>query len=331
MHKAILWLMPRRQMRIAVQISFGLGFAFLGFGLQSSLHRILGGFPLLLFVPAVFFSTIILGKNGGLTTTLAGAALAAYYIAEPINSFALKPSSTLAVVIFVAIGAGMSLVIEALTQAIKGLNEGEATQRLLLDELAHRTKNDLAIISSAITLQRNASPDAAVRKALDAANARVLVVARAQERLRGDKAGSRVDLGAYVSDLCNDLGDLLRDVRPIAVRVTSPNLLVPTALAVNVGLIVNELVTNSLKYAFPPDRGGTVTVNVAAEPGQLVVEVRDDGVGCDDFEKAGLGSKLVKLLAKQLEGTVEREPGDPGYVVRVTLRDAGLGDASARG
>jgi two-component system, sensor histidine kinase PdtaS len=90
----------------------------------------------------------------------------------------------------------------------------------------------------------------------------VLLVARAQERLRGGKTIGRVDVGSYVLEICRDLGDLLRDVRPIAVRVSCAPFLVPTNLAVTVGLIVNELVTNSLKYAFPMDRGGTIEVAV---------------------------------------------------------------------
>ncbi|MET3723852.1 histidine kinase dimerization/phosphoacceptor domain -containing protein [Sphingomonas trueperi] len=311
--------MPERRLGVSLQVLIGSAFAIGGFILQHSLSGALGGFPLLLFVPAVFFSAIVLGKIGGATTTFCGAALAGYFIVEPRYSFALTASSAVALTIFVIIGIGMSLVIEALRGTIEKLNESERSKALLLEELAHRTKNDLAIISSAITLQRNASSDPAVRDALAAANARVLVVARAQERLRGGKADGRVDLSSYVAELCHDLGDLLRDVRPIAVRVHCPRLLVQTDLAVNVGLIVNELVTNSLKYAFPSERGGTVEVTLHSEPNRLVIEVRDDGVGCEDLGKAGLGSKLVKLLAKQLAGTVEREAGDPGYIVRVTL------------
>jgi two-component sensor histidine kinase len=324
MHRVVLWLMPKRQLPGPTQMMLGAAFAFCGFIVQHGLSRALGGFPLLLFVPAVFFSAIVLGKTGGIATTFCGALLAGYFIVEPRYSLALTASSALALTIFVTIGVGMSLVIEALRRAIEKLNESERAKALLLEELAHRTKNDLAIISSAITLQRNASADPAVQEALGAANARVLVVARAQERLRGGKSDGGVDLCAYISELCQDLGDLLRDLRPIAVRVHCPRLLVRADLAVTVGLIVNELVTNSLKYAFPSERGGTVDVGVRAEFGRLVVEVRDDGVGCDDLEKAGLGSKLVKLLAKQLGGKVERETGSPGYVVRVSLTDYGL-------
>ncbi|MGN8000966.1 histidine kinase dimerization/phosphoacceptor domain -containing protein [Sphingomonas sp. 22176] len=319
--------MPSRRLNGSVQMGIGACFAACGFITQHVLSGALGGFPLLMFVPAVFLSAIMAGKAAGATTTLIGATLAAYFIVPPRHSFALTAGSALALMIFLLVGIGMSLVIETLRRSIEKLNESEGAKALLLEELAHRTKNDLAIVSSAITLQRNASTDPAVRDALAAANARVLVVARAQERLRGGKADGRVDLEAYVSELCHDLGDLLRDVRPIAVRVRCPRLPVQTDLAVNVGLIVNELVTNSLKYAFPSDRGGTVDVTIQAEPGRLTIEVRDDGIGCDDLGRAGLGSKLVRLLAKQLAGTVEREDGRPGYVVRVTLSSDAIGTA----
>lgn len=324
MQRVILVLIPKRSLPLWLQLLAGAGFAIIGFALQLSLSGILNGFPLLLFVPAVFLSAVVLGKTGGLTTTLLGAGLAAYFIVEPRFSFGLQPSATLAISIFAAVGCGMSMLIEVLRRTIDKLNESEAAKALLLEELAHRTKNDLAIISSAITLQRNASNDPAVRGALESANARLMVVARAQERLRIAESGSRIDLRAYVSDLCRDLGDLLRDVRPIAVRVSSPRLLAPSAVAANVGLIVNELVTNSLKYAFPGDRGGTIDVALVCDSQALTIEVRDDGVGCADVSKAGLGSKLVRLLAKQLSGTIEREAADPGYRVRVTLNAEGI-------
>lgn len=326
MHRAVLWLIPKRRLPLPLQVPLGAAFAGTGLLIQLSLNPIIGGFPLLMFIPAVFLSALTLGKAAGTVTTLLGASLAAYFIVEPKLSFNVGPSATLALIIFVTVGIGISLVLEALRQTIEKLDESEASKALLLEELAHRTKNDLAIVSSAITLQRNASSDPEVREALDAANARLLVVARAQERLRGGKAEGRLDLDAYIKGLCHDLGDLLRDVRPIAVRVSCPRLLVQPDLAVNVGLIVNELVTNSLKYAFPDETGGTIEVDVTAAPPRLIIEVRDDGIGCGNFEKPGLGSKLVKLLAKQLAGIVEREAGNPGYVVRIALTGHGIID-----
>lgn len=172
-------------------------------------------------------------------------------------------------------------------------------------------------------MQSRASPHAEVRDALDAANARVLVVARAQDRLRGDGDGGRVDLAEYLTTLCHGLGDLLRDVRPIAVRVACDPIEVASAVAIPIGLIVNELVTNSLKYAYPGERGGIVSVTVTRTGNNIGVTVADDGVGCPDGVDPGLGSKLVRLLAKQLGGSVRHEATGTGFCTRVTLTDTG--------
>ncbi|MBY9064194.1 sensor histidine kinase [Sphingomonas yunnanensis] len=117
---------------------------------------------------------------------------------------------------------------------------------------------------------------------------------------------------------------MLRDVRPTAVRVQCPPLSVPSSLAVHVGLIVNELVTNSLTYAYPGERGGVIAVSVDQRGSELVLLVADNGCGCPDGVVPGLGSKLVRPLAKQLGGSVDRVPADVGFATRVVFAQTGL-------
>jgi len=292
--------------------------------LRYSLDDPLRNFPLLLFIPAVFLCALLFDRGSGFFATALSALIAAYLFMPPEFSWQISWRDGVALGLFALVGCIMAAVTEALRKTIAQLDKSEAKKALLLEELAHRTKNDLAIISSAITLQANGSSNPAVKEALMAANARVLVVARAQERLRGDQDGGLVDLSDYVDGLCQGLGDLLRDVRPIAIRVDCPPLRVPSSVAVHVGLIVNELVTNSLKYAYPTERGGVIQVGVREEADHIAITVADDGVGCPDSSEPGLGSKLVRLLAKQLGGKVERRPGKSGCLVRVTLDEAGL-------
>jgi two-component sensor histidine kinase len=90
--------------------------------------------------------------------------------------------------------------------------------------------------------------------------------------------------------------------------------------AVAVGLIVNELVTNAFKYAFPDDRGGTVNVSLQRErDGKLQLAVEDNGEGCPDDAKEGLGSRIVRLLAQQLGSTIRRTATNPGCRVSLVL------------
>lgn len=321
MENLILQLLPRGRHSVAFRYGATAAIITITALLRFSLDDPLQQFPLLLFIPAVLLCALMFDRGSGFFATILSAAVAAYLFIAPRFSFDIGARNTFGIFLFVLIGFTMSAVTEALRQTIAKLDRSEKTKGLLLDELAHRTKNDLAIVSSAITLQSHAASDPAVRDALNAANARVLVVAQAQERLRSEDGSSLVDLSDYVTSLCQGLGDLLRDVRPIAVRVHCDPLRVPSSVAVHVGLIVNELVTNSLKYAYPGERGGIIAVEIHASGTQVEIGVADDGVGCPADAQPGLGSKLVRLLAKQLGGKVIREGANPGCRTRVILAE----------
>lgn len=314
-------LLPRHRHGILLRYGASTAIVVVTALIRFSLDNPLQNFPILLFFPAVFLCALLFDRGSGFYATILSALIAAYFFIQPVFSFRIGVQSGIALVIFVLIGFTMSLVTEALRKTVMRLDQSEQAKALLLEELAHRTKNDLSIISSAIHLQSRASDNPEVRAALEAANARVLVVAQAQERLRGNEDGGQVDLSDYVGALCQGLGDLLRDVRPIAVRVICKPLPVSSSTAVNVGLIVNELVTNSLKYAYPGERGGIITVRLEQEDAKLIVTVTDDGVGCPAETTPGLGSKLVRLLAKQLGGSVTSVPVAAGCHTRVELAD----------
>ena len=121
----------------------------------------------------------------------------------------------------------------------------------------------------------------------------------------------------YLQQLCAHLADALRDVRPIAVNVEATELYLPSEQAVSLGLIVNELVTNSLKHAFPGDLPGMVHVTLSSEAGVVLV-VQDDGIGCPT-PKEGTGARLTRLLAQQLDGTIVWEQREKGCLVRVSF------------
>lgn len=295
---------------------------------KLALGEILANFPVFLYFPAILIIALVFDRRSGYLATMLSALIAAVLFMQPIGSLSIGPRDALALLVFTIIGFVISTVIEALRNAIARLHEREAEIALMFEESAHRTKNDLAIISSALNLQINASADTAVRQALSAANARVLVVAKAQERLTVQKTSVLVDLAGYIGGLCQGLGDLLRDVRPIAVRVDCAQIQVPGQLAVHVGLIVNELVTNSLKYAFSAESEGLIDVAIFEEGEGLAIVVADNGRGFSGDEPSGLGSKLVRLLAKQHRGTVEREKIARGCQVRITLPHTGA--ASSR-
>lgn len=320
MENMLLAILPKR--RFPAALRYGATCAIIGVAAlaRAVLDGVLPDYPLLLFIPAVFLSALLFDRGSGFFATVVSAALAAYVFIPPQYSFAIGWSQVLPLALFTAIGFTMAAVTEALRQSVHRLAAAERSKTLLLEELAHRTRNDLTLIISALNLQARGEQEPAVRAALEAAIARVNVIAQAQDRLRGNDDGGGVELAAYLQGLCEGLGNLLRDVRPIAVRLTCEPMTLNSSQAVVAGLIVNELVTNAFKYAFPDGAGGAVEVRVSRDSADgLRIMVEDDGAGCQTDALEGLGSRLVRLLAGQYKGSVRREPAEPGCRVIVTL------------
>jgi PAS domain S-box-containing protein len=194
--------------------------------------------------------------------------------------------------------------------------EALAEKEALLKEIHHRVKNNLQVISSLLNLQAERLTDPAARAVFVESQARVRAMALVHETLYGSGTLARIDLPRYVESLCGHLLRTFGGAARVAVerRVAVESLDLDRALPV--GLVVNELVSNALKYAFPGGRGGRVSVSLDARPGAgYTLVVADDGVGLPDHvDLAGrrsLGLHLVGLLARQLRGTVEvtRSPG----------------------
>src|SRR5262249_43371552 len=163
-----------------------------------------------------------------------------------------------------------------------------------------------------IALQARSQSSPQVRAALEGAVGRLHVIAEGQEHLESATADQVVvNMQEYLEDVCWRLGEALRDVRPIALRVDSEEVMLDTKQAIRIGLIVNELATNALKHAFPEDRAGTIKVKLQRRPTDLTVVVEDNGVGCPDDERPGLGSQVVSLLAQQSGGSIKRESANP--------------------
>jgi two-component sensor histidine kinase len=119
------------------------------------------------------------------------------------------------------------------------------------------------------------------------------------------------------------MGEALRDVQPIAMNVDAAEIYLPTDHAIPIGLIVNELVTNCLKHAFPDGQAGTIEVSLQREAGFTLI-VRDNGTDCPAFKADGVGIRLVRLLVQQLGAQIEWQQPACGCQVRVVFRSLGL-------
>jgi two-component sensor histidine kinase len=278
------------------------------------------GYPFLIFFPAVFLSSVLFDRGSGFLATALTAVLAVYFFIEPRHHLLPPIEQYPPLVLYVLISCGIAVLSEALRRALERAQKAEREKDLLLQELAHRTKNNLQIIASVLALQARSVEDPELRRIFDAAVTRVRVIANAHSQLQPTGDRSMVDMRSYLTDLCRDLGDSLRDVRPVAVRVDADPIELSTERAVPIGLIVNELVTNAFKYAFREDQEGAITVTFhRTEAGDIDLVVEDNGVGCPLSAKEGLGTRLVRLLVQQVGGSITRMPGSPGCRVVATL------------
>ena len=282
------------------------------------LAEILTGMPFLLFVPAVFLAALLFGAGAGLYATLLGAGLAFYLFLEPAGSLAPTVHAAVSLGLFVAIGGLVAGLTGALRRAVDRARAAERHKDLLLREVNHRIKNDLQILTSLLSLQRRAAGSPETRRALGAAAERVAVLARVYDRLSHRDSAAVVDTRDFIAGLVDDLQAALVAGRPITVTAELERAALTLECALPLGLIVNELLTNALKHAFPDARPGHIAVSFARQGDAFVLRVRDDGVGLGDAGAPGhgLGRQLVHGLAAQLGGTV-LATGDAGACVAV--------------
>ncbi|WP_188312104.1 sensor histidine kinase [Salinarimonas soli] len=191
---------------------------------------------------------------------------------------------------------------------------------LVLKELYHRLHNNLQIVISLLRMTEKAMPDAAARGQLADLARRIQALTALQEEFYRSEDFRRVDFGAYLERLTEGLigaaGDRLRVVTHVASTI------LPVDVAVPLGLIANELMTNILKHAFPGDRPGEVLIRLDQEDDAIVLSVQDNGVGRQPPSGetgGGLGTSLMRRLASQIDAEVRVDHADTGTTCRVSL------------
>jgi two-component sensor histidine kinase len=274
-----------------------------------------GPFEFLFLILPVLLASVLYDRGSGfLASGLSILAMASQldWRADPVGNLA-------ALVIFAIVASFVAVFCEALRKALERGAAAQEELKLLLAEQRHRMKNDLALLSSMITLQARSQASPPVRTALESAAARLHVFAEGQDQLQFATGDQTVHMQEYLEDVCQRLGEALRGVRPIAVWVDCENVTIDSKQAIRIGLMVNELATNALKHAFPNDHGGTIQVRLQRRPTDLIIMVEDDGVGCPEQLQIGLGSRLITLLAEQSGGSIKRETANPGCRAVITI------------
>jgi two-component sensor histidine kinase len=296
-------------------------------------------YPFFFYFPAVFVTAVLFDHGSGHWAAVLAAILLTLQLEPRLSFWIAEPRDQLAWLAFVVFSLLLASLVEEMrnflhrTQAAEHkaraaeqqARRAEEQKDLFLREAVHRFKNDITIVGSLLRLQERRLGDGAAKAMLANTANRVEVMARVHDRLRvGPGSAAEVNTQEFIKGLCADLQASLVDLRPIMVEVAAEPHPLSHEQAVAVGLIINEAVTNALKYAFPDERPGTVIVSFHRRGEAFLLRVKDDGVGFGP-ERAprvgGVGRRLVHSMAQQLDGslTVEPDEGQPGTVVTVTF------------
>jgi two-component sensor histidine kinase len=208
---------------------------------------------------------------------------------------------------------------EALEARVRTLEQALELKTAMLREVDHRTRNNLQLICSLMLLQSRRLQDEAARRAVRTTLERVNAVAAVQRHLLQGEDPRRLDVANIVRDLASDLA-AATGRSEIAVRLELEPVALPSASAAPFSLVVNELLGNALKHAFPGERAGLVSIGLRGTAGGAVLSVVDDGVGMSGHTP-GLGLTIVELLCQQLRAKLAIAPGPPGVQATVRLAD----------
>lgn len=282
------------------------------------------GFTVLLLYPAVLVSAYFWGRAAGFACTLVTAISFAtlLHVDEDLPS-ATATASIAAILLFVFAGLSASVMLSTLRRALRATNREHAEavileleKDLLLRELRHRFKNDLANVCAILRIDASSLNGDAADTILRAVN-RVQVIAQLHERLEPERHASTVEAGSFIQALCANFQETFLSGRDIQLEVACRNIFLSAKRAVDLGLIANELITNALKHAFPDGRSGTINVTLTSTvtDGELVI--RDDGIGIPDAQNSGSGRRLIDALVRHMGANLQRRPSDKGTCWRL--------------
>jgi PAS domain S-box-containing protein len=199
-----------------------------------------------------------------------------------------------------------------------------AEKEVLLKEVNHRAKNSLSVASSLLGIQGRRQADPAVKALFEEAQDRLMAMARVHDLLSKSEASQRVNLATYLSDLCEALRPITEQDDCIRLRSEADEeIRVHADVAIPLGIIATELITNAVKYAFPPPACGSILVGAARSGDEVELVIADDGQGMTGSRDGSLGYGLVEALVRQIGGTMRVE-SDGGVRVAIGFACPGL-------
>jgi two-component sensor histidine kinase len=211
--------------------------------------------------------------------------------------------------------ARVSVLIQTRSLSLQ-VNQLMEDKEMLIKEIHHRVKNNLMIIASLLNMQSYYIKDEEAKAYFKESENRAQSMALIHERLYRTGDLQNVELGDYITSLAKDLfGTYVTNPDKVKMEIEVENVKLHIDSMIPLGLIINEVVTNTLKYAFPEDKTGTLIIKFYKKGNEFFLTVKDDGVGIPkdfDIEKSdSLGMQLITNLTQQLDGELEiiKSPG----------------------
>jgi two-component sensor histidine kinase len=212
----------------------------------------------------------------------------------------------------------------ALAEQNKELLQAVADRELMLRELHHRTQNNLALISSMVQLRARGSSDDAVRQALDDIAARIRSIGSVYARLQTTSDIEKMELKPFIAEALEQTSEALAVGQDIRIAINGPDLDIHTTQAVDVALLLNELLTNAIKHAFANHPEPKLEVDIAEDGDFLCLTVRDNGPGlekglAEPSRDNSLGWKVVRSIIMKYDGKLSVH-SDEGLEVSASLK-----------
>jgi two-component sensor histidine kinase len=283
--------------------------------------------PYALVFVGVVGASVLGGWLSGLLALVIGQFLVWYIVMDPAWSIAAKGPQQLGALVLASFSELIALVIITLYQreVERAWSRRESQMGLLekaLKEIDHRTSNNYQTVLALVVAQARSARESPVKEALQQVADRIRAIAAASRKLAvASETLDEVRIAEHLQDLCDEIERGL--ARPgVTLECQFDDVVLGADETVCVSILVNELVTNALKHAFPGDRGGTIQVSLRKRRDGLELRVEDDGVGIKAAEMSrgsGLGTRLIDTFTKQLRARHETSSDESGTRHRIRI------------
>jgi len=242
---------------------------------------------------------------------------------EAVSTFLIFTIISLSIIVF------SYLKIKKSNKLLKKSNDSlerlAHQKRILLDEIHHRVKNNLTTLKSLLFLQAKSANNEETKQSLEECQMRIESMALIHQNLYEEGESDKVNFNKFIDQLFISISQsYLTKNKNIEIEHVKNDITINVSIAIPLGIILNELVTNSFKYAFSNVENGKINLNIAQKDKGLIISYYDNGKGLAknfDTEFNGFGFKLIKILTKQINGLLDYQYIDNKSLFTITIND----------